>query len=35
MKVFKITLGITAILFLVSSIAVADDLDWIPYFNQD
>jgi hypothetical protein len=33
MKVFKITLGVAAILFLVSSIAVAADFGWIPDFN--
>jgi hypothetical protein len=33
MKVFKIIFGAAAILFLVSSIAVAGDFDWIPDFN--
>ena len=33
MKVFKIILGAAAILFLVSSIAVAGDFDWITDFN--
>ena len=33
MKVFKIILGAAAILFFVSSIAVAGDFDWIPDFN--
>lgn len=33
MRVFKIILGAAAILFLVSSIAVAGDFDWINDFN--
>jgi hypothetical protein len=33
MKVFKIILGTAAILFLVSSMAVAGDFDWVPDFN--
>lgn len=33
MKVFKIIFGAAAILFFVSSIAVAGDFDWIPDFN--
>ncbi len=33
MKVFKVILGAAAILFLVSSIAVAGDFDYISFFN--
>ncbi len=33
MRVFKIILGAAAILFLVSSIAVAGDFDWMPDIN--
>ncbi|MGZ3593182.1 MAG: hypothetical protein ACXWL9_05580 [Syntrophales bacterium] len=33
MKVFKIIVGAAAILFLISSVAVAGDFDWIPDFN--
>jgi hypothetical protein len=33
MRVFKIILGAAAILFLVSSMAVAGDFDWIHDFN--